>query len=386
VSGAVLDGLLFDGRTAAATPVRVAVADGLLRVGTPEGALLVEVPVAGLAISEPFASAPRQVTLAGGAVVEVTDGAALTALLAAAGRPAGLVDRLQQRWPAAAASLVAAAALLVAAYLHGLPATVRAVAALLPAGAERRLGDGALEVLDGRLFRPSALGAEARQAAEARVAGAARLGAPGLDYRLEFRAAAHGPGVNAFALPGGTVVVLDELVRRTGGDDRLVAVVGHELAHVAGHHSTQALLRAAGVGAAASMLWGDFSGQAASIPAVLAMLDASRDAERAADEGAVRFLKAAGRTARPMFDALCLLAAASREASHLDVPDLLSTHPDLAERLARVGDPGQACPEEAREAPGAPAGREDEHEGGDQEQDPDDGDGAAAPEASTPAR
>lgn len=350
MSAAPLAGLLFDGRTAAGAPVRAVVDGGRLRVETPEGAPLHDLPLHGLEVSEPFASAPRQVALPGGAALEIADGAALTAALAAAGRPAGLVHRLQQRWGAAVAALLATAAVVALGYRWGLPAAVEAVAAAIPDAAERRLGDGALEVLDGRLFRASALPEAARRAAEARVAAAAARGAPGLAYRLEFRAATFGPGVNAFALPGGLVVVLDELVTRTGGDDRLVAVVAHELGHVARRHGTQAFLRAAGVGAATGLLWGDFSGQAASVPAVLAMLDGSRDAEREADEDALRFLAAAGLGARPMFEALCLLSAASEEAGALRTPDLLSSHPDLAGRLARAG-PGRACPG------GADAGR-----------------------------
>jgi predicted Zn-dependent protease len=343
VSDAVLDGLLFDGRTAAATLVRVSVADGRLRVTTPDDELLHEVPLQHLVITEPFATAPRQVTLPGGAVVEVAGGAALTAALAAAGRGAGVVDWLQQRWLAAAASLVASVALLAGGYLYALPAAVRVISAALPQSAERRLGDGVFDVLDGRLFQQSTLTEAERSDVERLVAEAARLGAPGLEYQLVFRSTEQKPGVNAFALPGGTVVLLDELVRRTGGDERLLAVVAHELGHVARHHSTQSLLKAAGVGAVTSLLWGDFSGQAANLPAVLAMLDYSRDAEREADDDAVRFLHATGRSSRPMFDALCLLAAVEREAETMGLPSILSTHPDIEERLADVRQPGHTC-------------------------------------------
>jgi predicted Zn-dependent protease len=336
VSDAVLDGLLFDGRTGAATAVRVIVAEGVLRVATSAGETLHEAPLDRLALSDPFASAPRQVLFAGGAVLEVADGAALTAALAAAGERSGLVDRLQQRWLAATAALAASVALLAGGYVYGLPMASRAVAAILPSGAERRLGDGVLELLDGGLLRPSALTEEERSGVERRVAEAARLGAPGVGYRLVFRSMEQQPDVNAFALPGGTVVLLDGLVRRTDGDDRLLAVVAHELGHAARRHSSQALLKAVGIGAFATLLWGDFSGQVAGVPAVLAMLDYSREAEREADGDAVRFLHATGRSARPMVEALCLLASVERETGMDGVPDVLSSHPDMAERLARV--------------------------------------------------
>ena len=350
MSGAALDGLLFDGRSAAATPVRVAVAGGVLAVSTPDGVLLHEHDLARLAVTEALGASPRQIALPGGGVIEVADGAALTAALAAAGRRPGLVDRLEARWRSALVAVVACLALVVAAYVHALPAAARWAARALPASTERRLGDHVLELLDAHLLRPTSLSEDEQRAAHARTSDAARLGAPGVSSRLLSRSAGFGAELNAFALPGGTVIVLDGVVRGTGGDDRLAAIVGHELGHVARRHSVQALLKGAGVGAAASLLWGDFSGQAAAIPAALAMFDYSRDAEREADEDAVRFLRAAGRSAVPMVDALCLLQGAEAETGLGGMPTLLSTHPELAERIAHVRelggvDPSYRCPE-----------------------------------------
>lgn len=336
MTGPLLDALLFDGRTAAASAVRVAVEGGSLRVVTPEGAPLVEVPVQGLALSDAFATAPRQITLPGGVVVEVSDGPALTAALAAAGRRPGLVDRLQQRWLAATLCLGAVAAVLAAGYFLALPRAVRSVADHLPDATEERLGAGVLQLLDGGLLRPTALGVAERADVERRISAAARRGAPGVRYRLVFRTAGRGPDLNAFAIPGGTIVLLDGLVRSTGGDERLVAVAGHELGHLARRHATQALLASAGVGAAASLIWGDFSGQAAAVSAVLAMNRYSRDAEREADEDAMRFLQAAGLGPTPMLQAFCLIADAEREVGARGIPTLLSSHPDIDERIARV--------------------------------------------------
>jgi Zn-dependent protease with chaperone function len=351
VSEAVLEGLLFDGRSAAATPVRVAISGGALSVSTPDGALVHAQPLGRVRVSEAFASAPRQIALPGGAVIEVPDGAALTAALAAAGRPPGLVDRLEARWQAALGALVVCVGVLVLAYLYGVPAGARWVARRVPASAEERLGASALALLDGNFLRPTALSVDEQRAVRERVDEAARRAAPGVKYRLLFRSAGYGPSVNAFALPGGAVVLLDGIVRGTDGDDRLVAVVGHELGHQARRHSLQAFLESAGVGAAATLLWGDFSGQAAAIPAALAMFDYSRDAEREADEDAVRFLRAAGRSGQPMVDALCLLQSVERDQGFGGLPTVLSTHPKLAERISHVRelagltDPSFRCPD-----------------------------------------
>jgi Zn-dependent protease with chaperone function len=350
VSEAVLEALRFDGRSAAATSVRIAIADGVLRVSTLDGALMDEQPVARLRVTEAFGSAPRQIALPGGAVIEVADGAALTAALAASGRCPGVVDRLEARWRSALVALVACLGVLVAGYVYGLPAAARWIVRRLPASAEKKLGDGVLEMLDGSFLQPTNLSEEEQHEAQVRIEEAVRLGAPGVKYRLLFRSAGFGPSMNAFAVPGGTIVLLDGIVRGAAGDDRLVAVVGHELGHAARRHGMQAFLKSAGVGAVATLLWGDFSGQAAAIPAALAMFDYSRDAEREADEDAVRFLWAAGRSAQPMVDALCMLGAVERELG-FGLPNVLSTHPKLPERIAHVrewgglGAPDFRCPD-----------------------------------------
>jgi hypothetical protein len=72
--------------------------------------------------------------------------------------------------------------------------------------------------------------------------------------------------------------------------------------------------------------------------------------EREADEDGVRFLRAAGRSALPMVDALCLLQGVEREAALGGLPKLLSTHPKLAERIEHVRelggvDPSYRCPD-----------------------------------------
>ena len=65
---------------------------------------------------------------------------------------------------------------------------------------------------------------------------------PAGDYVLEFRKSpAVGP--NAFALPGGTVVLLDELVAAAAHDDEIAAVLAHEIGHLHGRHTMRHVLQ-----------------------------------------------------------------------------------------------------------------------------------------------
>jgi len=75
-------------------------------------------------------------------------------------------------------------------------------------------------------------------------------------YNLNFRKA-DSIGPNAFALPGGTIVVTDELVFQFPDEDVLAAILAHEIGHVEHQHSLRQLYRAVGAATMISMIAGD---------------------------------------------------------------------------------------------------------------------------------
>jgi predicted Zn-dependent protease len=105
---------------------------------------------------------------------------------------------------------------------------------------------------------------------------------------------------------------------------------------------------------------------------LLAMLDYSRAAEREADEDGLRFLRAAGRTARPILGALCMLAGVERESGLSGIPRLLSSHPHMAERIAHVRELGGLQGADGECPPAADVAAPDDRHGElDREDDPD---------------
>jgi predicted Zn-dependent protease len=160
--------------------------------------------------------------------------------------------------------------------------------------------------------------------------------APGVPYRLEFRRTSTSQ-VNAFALPGGPIVLLDGLVEFAGSDEAVLGVLGHKLGHVVHKHGVRQVFQSMGVGVLASLLWGDFSGVAASAPIALGMLRYSRGFEGEADEFAIRFLRVNGVSVRPLYD-FFWQARRREERSHVGhIPDFLATHPATTERMERLG-------------------------------------------------
>jgi len=75
-------------------------------------------------------------------------------------------------------------------------------------------------------------------------------------YKLLFRGGKMGP--NAFALPGGTIVITDDLVEMfPDNEDALAGVLGHEIGHVEMEHSLRRLYRAVGVATMVTLMAGD---------------------------------------------------------------------------------------------------------------------------------
>jgi Zn-dependent protease with chaperone function len=274
----------------------------------------------------------------------VPDGEGFTAALGARGR-GGLVAALQRAWPAAVAALALTAAALAGAYFHGLPAAARWTASAMPRRLDAAMGHGVLELLDAQLLGRSRLPAGRRADLVREFGTLADVAAPAVPYEVTFRTVRGPRGgkvANAFALPGGTIVVLDGLVT-LADDEEVLAVLAHELGHVSAHHPTRQVLQGAGVAAAAGLVWGDFSSQAANVPAVLLSLRYSRELEREADLFAVGALRATGRTVRPLVDAFRALEATAVRGE--EPPGFLSTHPPLRKRIeALEAEPDGAAP------------------------------------------
>jgi Zn-dependent protease with chaperone function len=291
----------FDGISARAHGVRADLCGGQLQV---RGAgIAVSVPARQVKWPERTRHGTRVAHLPGGAVLHCADREAWDAWLMAAGRGEALVVKAQQSWRATWVSVVLLVTVLAAGFVWGVPWAVRAAVAVLPVRIDAVVGQAALESLEGHLLDATQLPPPERErivAAFERAVAAMPAGSVPA-WRIEFRKSRIGP--NAFALPGGTIVMTDELVRLVRGDERiLVGVLAHELGHVRHRHGMRALAQVSALGAAAGLVLGDFSSLLASVPVWLGQAAYSRDAEREADLEAVRVLKAAGHSPEVMVE------------------------------------------------------------------------------------
>jgi Zn-dependent protease with chaperone function len=143
------------------------------------------------------------------------------------------------------------------------------------------------------------------------------------------------PLVNAFAAPGGTIVLTTELLRVLRGPDELAAVMAHEMAHVERRHPTRGILAQLSLGALLSIVAGDQSAlsQGVAVAGELGSLSFSRADERDADEDACARLVRTGVSPRALAGALESLERGEAGGRGLS---FLSTHPAPAERRQRI--------------------------------------------------
>ncbi|WP_420995523.1 M48 family metallopeptidase [Cupriavidus sp. 30B13] len=302
----------FDGRSSRAHAASLSVEGRNAVLREAGGAVLRSAPLSTLRVSERVRRAPRLVTFADGAFCEVSDHAGLAALLDASGHREGWVARAQNSWRLVLLSVLGLVAALVFGYFVALPWGAGMVARSVPPALEARLGEATLASIDDGLLAASRLPAAQQERIRADFAALRRPPDAGHDYRILFRRGGR-LGANALALPGGAIVVTDELVTLAGTGPGLMGVLAHEAGHVAQRHGLQQILQASAVGALAAYFFGDYSSVLAGVPAAILTLRYSRDHERAADAYAVDVMQRNGLPVSAFADVLQALEAAHKQ-------------------------------------------------------------------------
>jgi Zn-dependent protease with chaperone function len=263
---------------------------------------------------------------------------------------AGWVAKAQisKRWTIAA--VLGFVLVVLGIWRWGIDWAADAAVILTPESVDVAVGASTLSYLDKSLLSPSKITQAERDKVQAlfqEVAGAAqRKHVEGQAqttpaqpaYTLHFRSMRFGP--NAFALPGGTVVMTDEMVTLLdGAPDAMLGVLGHELGHVLHRHGMKMVYKSAAIALLSDFVLGDFSTVLATLPALLVQADYSRGAERQADQVAADLLTATGRSPAAMVVLFDRLSTHFREANGDDTERenplgiAFSSHPSDKERI-----------------------------------------------------
>lgn len=144
--------------------------------------------------------------------------------------------------------------------------------------------------------------------------------------------------INAFALPGGFVVLFRGLIDQAETADEVAAVLAHEIGHVVSRDPTRHALRSAGSIGVLGLLFGDFAGGAAVLFLTERLISAqySQQAETDADAFGYQRLEAADVSPAAMGDMFDRLRSESSGDNRL-LSHFLS-HPSLSDRIDTARD------------------------------------------------
>ncbi len=218
--------------------------------------------------------------------------------------------------------------LLALTYFYILPAVGEHVAATVPIEWEKKLGDAS--------FDKMVEGEKIDEANSKRMNEFFQQLHYKSDYKIEV-VVVKDKIVNAFALPGGKIIVYEGILRTMNDSKKLAALLSHEFSHVQLRHSTKNLFRSLSSYMLLSVIFGDASGLTAVViqnANQLKQLGYSRSLEEEADKNGLKLMKE--RHLDPAGMEGLFRALKKEEGNAGDVPEFLSTHPLTIDRINYV--------------------------------------------------
>jgi len=155
------------------------------------------------------------------------------------------------------------------------------------------------------------------------------------DIEYHFTALNH-DSLNAFALPGGYIFITRWMLQKLGSEAQLAAILAHETVHVVARDTSNMMSKELGLGLLlAGVAAADAPGEvlnAAQVATTILNLKYSRNDERQADLGGLRYMVRAGYNPYGMVETMEML---EKQDSEKPV-EFLSTHPSPENRISYI--------------------------------------------------
>jgi len=203
------------------------------------------------------------------------------------------LHRFESSWRFALIALATMLVFLWGGIKYGVPLSARIIADRLPPSILHAAGEQTLGILDHSVLSESDLDEAVRSRLQEHFR-------PVIDAHsnetltILFRKGGR-VGPNAFALPDGTIIFTDEMVRLAQHDDELLAILAHEIGHVIHRHGLRSIIQNSLLGFTLLAITGDAAGSSElflGLPVLLTQLAYSRTFECEADSYALDYLRA----------------------------------------------------------------------------------------------
>ena len=345
----------YDGTSALAHEAQVSVYNGKLIIRANGQAYTIEEQDIAPTLSTP--NGRRFINLSNNMALEFHDNADAEQLLDALNAPhlrqMRWFDRHYRTWPFIAGALVTFVGLVTLLYFFALPVVAERIADRMPSHLLDDMSQEALvQMEDNETLQPSKL-SKKRQLELLAKFNALKKPDTQVPFKLHFYSAPD-IGPNAFALPSGDVVLLDELVKLTTSDDQTMGVLSHELGHVAHRHTMRGIIQSSIVSFAVASWLGDYGSTLVNFGASSLFSEKySRDFERDADNYAIKMMKLNGLSPAALADFFVIMEQkhetkktdasnktnqpskdnSKTNKSNFNLGDLFANHPPTAERI-----------------------------------------------------
>lgn len=319
-----IPGLLFDGQSSRASEATLR-REGEMAV-LQYDQKIVHVPLADVKVLSRLGSAPRAIEFPGLVRFESSYHEQIDRMF---GVSSSFLHKLESNWNLVLASIVTFAVFCLACYLWIIPWTARAVVKKIP----QTLIDKMADKMEGSWGLGVDVVLKQHEQDKLDVV-VTRLANHFPGQRLNIRAVDLGENVaNAFALPDGSMLVTESLLRDLSTNE-ILAVMMHEMGHVTLRHGLQALAGRMIVSAVMFITFGNTN--VSNLGQMMVGLSYSRDSEREADRFAAVELKKDGLKPVLLADALHSIERSNRIGGAREsskIPNILSTHPMTEERV-----------------------------------------------------
>lgn len=245
-----------------------------------------------------------------------------------------LAKNLRRKLIIATASIIGAFFLFIASLFFFKDALVERLANQIPKSWEKQIGDKLFQTisLQYKFIQNDSLKNELIAVAKPLIRQIEKEGTKVEFYFIK------DPSINAFALPGGKVVIQSGLIDNAKSWEEVMGVVSHELAHVTRRHHIRGAINNLGLFVIISTLLGDVTALAGTLVNTggqLASLSNSRDFETEADETGLSYLQAARINPDGMISFFKTLQKESGSKME-GYMSFLSTHPETGERIKHL--------------------------------------------------
>lgn len=198
-------------------------------------------------ITDRLANVPRKVIFSDGGAFECSDNESLDVLLDQSNSFFSRLSLVEGSFKLVIVATLVCLAVIWGVYRYGLPAAAYVAAKVTPTNVVAFLDNNALETVDRILLKDSNLSDERKDELTRLFDDLVMIsGQTEPPLKLLFRDGGR-LGANALALPGGTIILTDQLEALSESDDELAGVFAHEIGHVEHQHSLRQLYRTLGV-------------------------------------------------------------------------------------------------------------------------------------------